>query len=95
MPENLFVILKTVPSSVRSFVKNIKGRSPGNTELKNKLKPFMVDCENNAGFEIIKIIIKKIIKEKTSPEKFLFMLKIKKFDFFNEIVFVILKYMLK
>ena len=30
--ENFVEILKTVPSSVKSFVKNIKGRSPGKTE---------------------------------------------------------------
>ena len=87
--------MKTVPSSVRSFVKNIKGRSPGKTEPKKSLSPLIVALENNAGFEIIKSITKKTMAEKVRFKKFPFKLKIKNFGFLREIVFVIIKYMLK
>ena len=89
------MILKTVPSSVKSLVKNIKGKSPGRTELKKSFKPFIVDFENNSGFEIINIITNIIRPEKSKPEKLFLMLKIKNFGFLREIVFVIIKYMLK
>lgn len=94
-PENLFEILKTVPSSVNSFVRNIKGNRPGNTEKKNNFNPFIVAVEKTNGFEIIKSITKNTIAEKVKFKKFPFKLKIKNFCFFREIVFVIIKYMLK
>ena len=55
----------------------------------------MVDFENAAGFKIMSIIIKNIESEKNKLEKFCFKLKIKKFCFLGEFVFVIIKYMLK
>lgn len=95
MGESFFVILKIVPSSVSSFVRNIKGNKPGRTELKKSCKPLIVEDEKSSGFEIISIIIKIMRLEKNRPEKFCLMLKIKNFDFLREIVFVIVKYMLK
>ena len=89
------MILKIVPSSVSSFVRNIKGNRPGRTELKNSFKPLIVEDEKSSGLEMISIIIKMMRPEKNNPVKFCFMLKIKNFGFLREIVFVILKYMLK
>ena len=54
-----------------------------------------MDFENNSGLEIISIITNMIKLEKSKPEKFFLMLKIKIFGFLREIVFVIIKYMLK
>lgn len=97
--ENLsifFVILKTIPISVKSFVKNIKGRSPGKTENTKSFSPEIVPSVKIVGFEMIIIITKSIkIVSKLSWKK----LELKHFKkvLLELIVFVgfIIKYMIK
>ena len=54
------MILKTVPISVKSFVKSINGRSPGKTENTKSFSPEIVPSVNIVGFEMIIIITKSI-----------------------------------
>ena len=55
--------LQIKPSSVKSFVRSINGKSPGKTEVKNSLRPSIVPEVYLLGFEIIISIMKKIVKE--------------------------------
>lgn len=88
------MILNTKPSSVSSFVKSIKGKSPGMTAVIKRLMPSIVPFEYFDGFEIIKIMIRNIRIEKIISEKaelFFEKVLLKWFDF----VGFIQKYMLK
>ena len=61
---HLFVSFEISPISVKSFVRNINGNSPGITLLINKFKPSIVALEYLVGFAIIKIIMENIEIEK-------------------------------
>ena len=61
--ENLsifFVILKTKPISVKSFVRNINGNRPGRTENTKSFNPEIVPDVKIVGFEMIISITAKI-----------------------------------
>lgn len=94
---SLLETLKAMPSSVNSFVKSIKGKSPGKTELKNNFNPETVPSLYLFGlFTIISIIKIIAIVKKLSIKSDLFQKMLVRF--FDEVfifVGVILKYMLK
>ena len=58
-------MLKINPISVMSFVRSMKGKSPGKTEKTKSFKPEIVPVVYLVGFEMIKKIIAKMSRVKS------------------------------
>ena len=92
---NFWLMLKINPISVMSFVRSMKGKSPGKTEKTKSFKPEIVPVVYLVGFEMIKKIIAKMSRVKSVSAEDLLKKNLKIFEHLIFLFVVIISYMLK